>query len=100
MTNDLTRAILSLKSPEEVRRFLRDLLTEKEIEEFEKRWLAAQLLDRGVSYSKIIDKTSLSSTTVARIAKWLKGDIGGYTLVIRRLSKNHHSGHSRDGNSL
>ena len=85
----LVRALLSLKTSDEARRFLRDLLTPDEIEEFSKRFQAAELLTRNVPYSAIEKKTGLSSTTVARVSKWLNGSEGGYRRVIGRM--HHHS---------
>lgn len=84
----LVQAILALASADEARRFLRDLMTEGEISEFSKRFQAAELLSRNVSYSEIERKTGLSSTTVARVSKWLNGKEGGYRAVISKL---HHS---------
>lgn len=82
----LTEAFLSLKSSEEVRRFLRDLLTKNEIEEFAKRLATARMLREKVPYSIIEKKTGLSSTTIARVARWLKRGEGGYGLVLKRLN--------------
>jgi TrpR-related protein YerC/YecD len=81
----LVRAILTLKNADGAQRFLRDLLTEDEIEEFAKRFRAAELLTMNVPYSAIEKETGLSSTTVARVSKWLKGQSGGYRRVIRAL---------------
>lgn len=89
-TNELLRAVLALRTVKEAKRFFRDLLTEAEILEFGRRWRVAQMLARQVPYSKIEAKTGLSSTTVARIAKWLKNGLGGYRLMIKRLNHNHH----------
>jgi TrpR-related protein YerC/YecD len=86
-TEDLFRVILSLKDVSETRKFFRDLLTESEIIEFGKRWQAAQMLARKVSYTEIEKKTGLSSTTVARVAKWLHDGEGGYKLMLKRLKK-------------
>jgi len=80
----LYRAILSLRTTDEARKFFRDLLTETEIKEFAERWKAARMLARGVPYTKIIDETGLSSTTVARVARWVKKGTGGYRLALRR----------------
>jgi len=85
----LIRALLSLKTPDEARRFLRDLLTPDEIDEFSKRFQTAEMLSRKVPYSTIEKKTGLSSTTVARVSKWLNGPEGGYRRVIAKL--HHHS---------
>ncbi len=85
----LVRALLSLKTADEARRFLRDLLTPDEIEEFSKRFQTAELLTKKVPYSSIEKETGLSSTTVARVSKWLNGKQGGYRSVINKL--HHHS---------
>lgn len=90
------QAILALKTDDEARRFLRDLMTEKEIEEFTKRLKAAEMLAEKVPYSVIENETGLSSTTVARVAKWLNGKEGGYRIIISKLH-HHNSIQSRRG---
>lgn len=84
---DLFRVISKLKNTKEVQVFLRDLLTEKELLEFAQRWQAAKMLDKKVPYTQISEKTGLSSTTVARVAKWLNGEAGGYKMVLKRMAK-------------
>ena len=92
-TNKLFGAILKLENLSEARRFFRDLLTKQEIEEFASRWEVAQMLSKKIPYSKIEKKTGMSSTTIARISKWLNKGMGGYKLVIKKLQNqiNHHS---------
>lgn len=82
---------MALKNKNEARRFLRDLLTAGEIEEFSNRWQAAQMLNKGISYIEIVKDTGLSSTTVARISKWLKKGMGGYRLMLKRLNAHHNN---------
>lgn len=84
-TLDLAKVLLKLKNLSEAKRFLRDLLTESELKEFGNRWLAVRMLNKKVSYSEIVKKTGLSSTTIARIAWWLKKGRGGYRLMLRRF---------------
>lgn len=86
----LIEAILVLKNADEAKLFLRDLMTKGEIQEFANRLEVASLLSKNVQYNTIIEDTGLSSTTIARISKWLKGSLGGYRLVLARLS-NHHT---------
>lgn len=88
-TDQLFEAILRLNSLDESRRFFRDLLTEDEILEFSKRWQVAQMLSQGISYSKIEKKTNMSSTTIARISKWLNNGMNGYKSIIEKVN-NHH----------
>lgn len=92
ITDNLMDAILALNTKEESKKFFRDLLTEAELIEFGKRWQVANMLDNNIPYSKIEKETGLSSTTIARVAAWLKNGMGGYKLIIARL---HHSNPSR-----
>src|SRR3990167_9162644 len=97
----LIEAVLALRNADETKRFLRDLMTKKEIKEFANRLEAASLLASYMQYNFIIEKTGLSSKTIARIAKWLKGSLGGYLLILARLSNHHHnSSKLRKGLSL
>ena len=97
----LVQALLSLKTTDEASRFLRDLMTEYEIKEFSNRLEAAKLLSQGVYYDAIIENTGLSSATIARIKKWLKGSLGGYRLILSRLSPSiHHHNPSKLGKGL
>lgn len=86
-TEDLFRAILTLKSKNEMKNFLRDLMTEKELVEFGNRLRAAKMLKKSIHYSAIVEATGLSSRTIARVKKWLKGKEGGYRIVLSRLKK-------------
>lgn len=86
---ELLRAVVALKTEAEAARFLRDLLTKAEIEEFSNRLQAAAMLSRKQSYTEVQKATGLSSTTVARVAKWLWNGEGGYKTIIARL--HHHS---------
>ncbi|MBU0731920.1 hypothetical protein KKC88_03515 [Patescibacteria group bacterium] len=95
-TDDLFLATLKLKNINEARRFFRDLLTPQEIIEFSRRWQAAQMLYAGEKYTKVEKATSLSSRTVARVAKWLWNGKDGYKLILKRMGKKHHtSSHTR-----
>ena len=84
----LIQAFLTLKNRDDARRFLRDLLTEDEIKEFSRRLAAALMLSEKRPYSSIVKATGLSSTTVARVSKYLKRGNNGYKLVLARL--RHH----------
>ena len=91
-SNDLFEAILRLTTLDEAQGFFRDLLTAEEINEFSKRWQAAQMLEKGTTYTVIVRKTGLSSRTVARISRWLQDGKRGYKRAIEK--KLHHTGNS------
>lgn len=95
-TKQLFKAILTLQTENECRRFLRDLLTEAEIKEFANRWMVTQMLDKKIPYEDITKETNMSSTTIARINKWLTNGTGGYKLMLKKLNtkqnrNNHHT---------
>lgn len=83
----LYEAIISLETVEECKNFLRDLLTSTEINEAAMRWKVARLLEKGKTYIEIEKITGLSSTTVARVHKWLKKGKGGYTEMLRNSAQ-------------
>lgn len=85
----LIQAILVLETPDEAKCFLRDLMTEGEIEEFAKRLKTAEMLIEKIPYSIIEKETGFSSTTVARVSKWLNSKEGGYKSIINKL--HHHN---------
>lgn len=85
-TEDLFRAILALKTKEECRRFFRDLCTLEEIADMADRWQMVKLIIKDMPYRDISDKLKVSTTTVARVAHWLKYGEGGYRLIVKRLN--------------
>ncbi len=91
----LIAALLSLRTPDEMKLFLRDLMTETEIQEFGKRLKAATMLTDKISYTQIQKITGLSATTVARVSKWLQGAGGGYRLIFNRLHSPKSSSRAR-----
>jgi TrpR-related protein YerC/YecD len=86
-TKDFYQTLLRLETEEECKHFLRDLLTEKEIKEFVNRWKVVRLLDKKMPYEQITENTGMSSTTIARISKWLHEGTGGYRLMLERLKR-------------
>jgi TrpR-related protein YerC/YecD len=92
---ELFQAVSMLEAEDECRRFLRDLLTEAEIKEFANRWKVAQMLDQKVAYKTIEKQTGMSSTTIARIQKWLTNGMSGYKTMLEKTKStqrnaNHH----------
>lgn len=83
----LYKAILTLKTPAECKKFLRDLCTITEIRAMTERWQVARMLEEGIPYREISKKTGMSTTTITRIADWLKHGEQGYSLVLKRLKR-------------
>ncbi len=85
----LCDAFVSCKNRADVYAFMRDVMTEKEVVEFANRLTAAVMLSENKSYDDVARVTSMSTTTIARVSKWLQEGMGGYTKVIAAL--HHHT---------
>ena len=70
--DDLLRAFGLLRSDEERAAFLRDLCTLAEIQAMAHRLAAARLVDKGVPYAEVAERVGGSTTTVTRVAHWLR----------------------------
>ena len=95
-SNDIVTILSKLYKKSEVSNFVRDLLSENEIIEFSRRFEVAKMLDEKISYSLIEEKTNMSSTTIARISKFLKWDNFGYKnaiSILKSVYEKHHTGH-------
>lgn len=80
----LARALASLERPRDVAAFLHDLCTPAELEAMADRWRVVPLLLKGVPYREIHDLTSVSVTTIGRVARTLEHGTGGYAAALRR----------------
>lgn len=90
LTDDIEsffNAILKLRNKNECKRFFRDLLSVPELKTFAMRWKVANMLYDGVTYQDIEKATGMSSTTIARISRWLEYGEGGYKLLIKRTRR-------------
>ena len=88
---DLIEAILSLRTVDEAERFFRDLCTLSELEAMTHRWQAAQLLDQDLPYHEVARRTGASTTTVTRVAHWLRHGEGGYRLALDRRKRSRRA---------
>ena len=77
-------AVTRLETPDEAARFLRDLCTLSELQAMAHRWEVAQLVDEGLPYLEVASRTHASTTTVTRVAHWLRHGEGGYRLLLDR----------------
>ena len=73
LTDDLCAAFVAVRSRDDMCRLLRDLCTPAEIRTIAERWHVARLLDQGgLSYREIHDATGVSTTTIVRVARFLR----------------------------
>lgn len=84
-TDLLVRALLSLNTPEEMYRFLDDVLTVQEMQSIAQRVHVAQLLRKGGTYQEISHETGASTTTVTRVNRSLRYGAEGYAAALDRV---------------
>jgi TrpR-related protein YerC/YecD len=85
--DDLADTVLTLRTREEAKRFLRDLCTLGELEALAHRWQIVRLLDQKLPYLEIAGRVHSSTATVTRVAQWLRHGAGGYELALARSRK-------------
>lgn len=86
--NQLFQAILSINSIEECKSFFEDICTVQELEKMAQRLEAAKLLLQGQTYEQVIEKTSISSTTLSRVSRCIRYGNGGYKTIINKENNN------------
>ena len=84
-SQELYRAILALKDEDECRRFFKDLCTIAELRAMEQRYDVAVLLEQGLVYSDILERTGASSATISRVNRALNYGENGYKDVLARM---------------
>lgn len=85
-TRELFAAVSTLETRSELEAFFRDLCTLAELEAMAHRWQVARLLEKGLPYLEIAQRTGASTTTVTRVAHWLRHGEGGYRLALDRAA--------------
>jgi len=81
--NNLFRAFLELRTPEECEAFLEDLCSVAEIKSLIQRFEVAQMLDDERVYTDIVERTGASSATISRVSRALTNGKNGYRTGIR-----------------
>ena len=87
--DDFFKAVLSLESVDECRKFFEDVCTIKEIQDVSQRLEVAFLLSQGKNYNEIMKLTGASTATISRVNKCLNYGKGGYGLVIKRKEQSN-----------
>jgi TrpR-related protein YerC/YecD len=87
LLEELCVALLAPDGTDDMRRLLSDLCTPSELHTLAERWHVARLLDATpLSYRDIHEATGVSTTTIVRIARFLRGEPHqGYRLALDAL---------------
>ena len=87
----LYESILELQSLEECCAFFDDLCTIGELRSMEQRYDVALLLDQGLVYTEILEKTGASSATISRVNRIFSFGSGGFQRMIERRKETQEN---------
>ena len=85
---NLIVALMTMKTPEECRAFLKDLCTPAELQAMADRWALVEALQQDLPYREIHRLTGVSLTTIGRVARYMADGAGGYALAVERLGSS------------
>ena len=86
-SEDMYKAILTLKTVEECMDFFDDLCTITELQAMEQRYQVAVCLSKGMIYNDILAETGASSATISRVNRSLQYGKEGYAVAFKRLEE-------------
>ena len=86
-TDILFKAILTLRTVDECRKFFADICTITELKSISQRMEVALMLKEGSVYTDIAEKTGASTATISRVNRCINYGSDGYNLVIDRMEK-------------
>ena len=87
-SEQLYKAILLLKDEEECYDFFQDLCTVSELRSMEQRFEVASLLESGMIYNEILERTGASSATISRVNRSLLNGAGGYESILEKMKES------------
>ncbi|MCQ2420241.1 MAG: YerC/YecD family TrpR-related protein [Clostridia bacterium] len=85
--SELYRAILKLENLEECYNFFTDLCTVSEMKAMEQRFEVAKLLNEGLIYNDILEKTGASSATISRVNRSLNYGTDAYRAIFDKMDQ-------------
>jgi len=83
----LMKGILSLETVEECYSFFEDLCTVSELRSLGQRFEVAGMLQEGMTYHDVVEKTGASTATISRVNRCLNYGNDGYEMVLKRLEE-------------
>ena len=91
LARDLCEALLTPRDAEEMARLLADLCTPAEVRTLAERWHVARLLgETDLTYRDIHDATGVSTTTIVRVARFLRQEpYQAYRMAIARMGNGN-----------
>ena len=90
LTEQLCEAIALLRNEKQIANFLEDVCTISEFKALAQRFEVARLLDEGVKYEDIVERTGASTATISRVKRCLVYGKDGYEAALANLKRKRH----------
>lgn len=90
LTEQLCEALASLKDAKQIADFLEDICTISEYKALAQRFEVARLLDKGVKYGDIVERTGASTATISRVKRCLVYGKDGYETALANMKRGRH----------
>ena len=81
--------VASLETREDVKNFLKDLLTLSETVMISRRIQVAKKLLEGCTHEEIKKELKIGFTTISNVERWLNNGFGGYKKMIGKYNKKY-----------
>ena len=81
----LPRALLALKTEDEMSQFLADILSHQELDQLENRWKAFQLILQGLPQREVSQALGLGIATVSRASRTIQHGNGSIKKLYDQL---------------
>ena len=85
LTDQLCKAMLTLKDTEECYQFFEAICTVSELKALAQRLEVARMLRAGHTYEEVVERTGASTATISRVKRCLNYGADGYDTVLNRL---------------
>ena len=85
LTDQLCKAMLTLKDTEECYQLFEDICTVSELKALAQRLEVARMLRAGHTYEEVVERTGASTATISRVKRCLNYGADGYDTVLNRL---------------
>ena len=94
LTEQLCEVIASLKNKKQAANFLEDICTISEYKALAQRFEVARLLNEGVKYEGIVERTGASTATISRVKRCLVYGKDGYKTALDNLNNKQNESRS------
>ncbi|MEK7544639.1 MAG: Trp family transcriptional regulator [Patescibacteria group bacterium] len=81
---EISKILVKIRTPKQAAEFLRDFLTEKEVNSLAERWQIVKMIMKGVAHRKISKTLKVSISKITRGSRAVQKSRGGFKNFITK----------------